>query len=539
MVFGFFTKKTTAPAVPPESVPLPESPPPNTSTRPGGSIGLQLRTPSPSVDSRSVANGAPHSNASPAPTLSNSSSGSARPVSPALPEGTSKDVEDNILPPLEPTPEALSERIQSIPAKILHAYTLSRIPLASSETLKELAVFFDSLYPPPSLHCVRCHKDYVEVENDDRSCLVPHDDESAEVERVGRNKKEGRRTVEGAEYETLWGCCGKVTEGNGDQGPPDGWCYEGKHTTDIKRAKFRADATPQDDKLVSCLRLNCHGIRSTLPRSSTRKRARPAANYKEVSSDEDEGLSDGEPDSGVEEITGTRMPRKRKPVTKNKGKGKGKAKEVDGDKMDVDGEDPEKDNEDERDEEGDAGSISRAGSVRGRSDRGSNAGAAVLSTPSTGPRRRGRPPKAKKQETAEDPDGDGAASDNVNNYAQTPSQAPPSTNAKRRGRPPKSKAYISDSDHAASGNERGRSAALTPGKKRGRDLERPDTSASPSRRVEPPRSTGSPRAKPLSKSGLQQGVGLGKEPSSTVVPETDDERDVDNSKPRKKRRVVS
>lgn len=78
---------------------------------------------------------------------------------------------------------------------------------------------------------MRCHKDFVEVENDDRSCLVPHDDDSAEVERVGRGTGlEARRTAGGTEYETLWGCCGKTTEGNGDQGPPDGFCYEGRHT---------------------------------------------------------------------------------------------------------------------------------------------------------------------------------------------------------------------------------------------------------------------------------------------------------------------
>lgn len=59
------------------------------------------------------------------------------------------------------------------------------------------------------------------MENDDRSCLIGHDDDSAEVERVGRAS---------GGYETLWGCCGKTVEGDGDMGPPDGWCYEGKHT---------------------------------------------------------------------------------------------------------------------------------------------------------------------------------------------------------------------------------------------------------------------------------------------------------------------
>jgi hypothetical protein len=50
---------------------------------------------------------------------------------------------------------------------------------------------------------------------------VAHDDDSAEVERVGKAS---------GGYQTLWGCCGKTVEGDGDMGPPDGWCYEGKHT---------------------------------------------------------------------------------------------------------------------------------------------------------------------------------------------------------------------------------------------------------------------------------------------------------------------
>lgn len=42
-------------------------------------------------------------------------------------------------------------------------------------------------------------------------------------------------------------------------GPPNGWCYEGRHTTDTKRARFRADATIHDDKLVPCAAAGCHG----------------------------------------------------------------------------------------------------------------------------------------------------------------------------------------------------------------------------------------------------------------------------------------
>jgi hypothetical protein len=132
-----------------------------------------------------------------------------------------------------PPPESLETRaqnlfslIQSIPAKILHAYTLSHLNVESRQSispdqLSHVTSFFSDLAPPPKLHCVRCHKSYFEVENDDRSCLVAHDDESAEVERAASK---------GITFETLWGCCGRTTEGDGNMGPPDGWCYEGKHT---------------------------------------------------------------------------------------------------------------------------------------------------------------------------------------------------------------------------------------------------------------------------------------------------------------------
>lgn len=126
----------------------------------------------------------------------------------------------------------------------------------SPETLTTLTQFFRTLTPPPQLHCVRCHKGYFELENTDTSCRVPHDDDSTIVERVGLTLGSKAET---ATYETLWGCCGRTVEGDGDQGPPDGWCYEGMHTIDTRRARFRADSTIQDDKLTSCARMRCFG----------------------------------------------------------------------------------------------------------------------------------------------------------------------------------------------------------------------------------------------------------------------------------------
>lgn len=131
-------------------------------------------------------------------------------------------------PALPPTPEALHALVSTIPAKTLHAYVLAHLPTAPADTLATLAAFFATLTPPPRLHCVRCHSDYTEIENMDRSCHVPHDDDSAYVERVGI----GRGT---SEYETQYGCCGKTVEGEGDLGPPDGWCYEGMHTVSSAR----------------------------------------------------------------------------------------------------------------------------------------------------------------------------------------------------------------------------------------------------------------------------------------------------------------
>ncbi|KAJ7707670.1 hypothetical protein B0H17DRAFT_526459 [Mycena rosella] len=128
---------------------------------------------------------------------------------------------------------------------------------------------------PPTLHCVPLPQRLFDVENNDRSCLIGHDDDSAEVERVGK----------GAGYETLWGCCGKTVDGDGDMGPPDGWCYEGMHTTDPKRARFRADSTLHDDKLTSCARLRCHDPLG----SATRKRTRRA-----VDADSEDSASDSD-----------------------------------------------------------------------------------------------------------------------------------------------------------------------------------------------------------------------------------------------------
>ena len=246
MVFGLFSKKPPPP--PPATIPLPPSPSPSKADlrppEPSKQPQTQLRTPSPSIDSASLAHGAAQSPSPAARMARLSVEEGARQGSPTRQPGPSTSAQLLTQPafvPPEATVESLTSHIKSIPAKTLHSYVLSCIPRTPEPLLPALATFFADLTPPEKLHCVRCHKDYVEVENDDRSCFVPHDDESAEVERVGRVVKSARDP--GTTYETIWGCCGKVTEGNGDQGPPDGWCYEGKHTVRISECTSHSQST--------------------------------------------------------------------------------------------------------------------------------------------------------------------------------------------------------------------------------------------------------------------------------------------------------
>ncbi|KAH9173284.1 hypothetical protein EDB89DRAFT_1885112 [Lactarius sanguifluus] len=221
-----------------------------------------------------------------------------------------------------PTLKALHALVSKTPAKTLHAYVLAHLPTAPPATLTALASFFATLTPPTLLHCVRCHSDYIEVENNDRSCHVPHDEDSAEAEWVGMDRN-------GNEYVTEYGCCGKTVDGEGDEGPPDGWCYEGMHTTDVKRARFRDDSTSDDDMLESCVELNCHTVRAPPPDPRPRvgsstgsvrvKRAPPppvdlADSDDDDDDDDDDNASRYTEDSLVVEIVRGVSPMKQKTV---------------------------------------------------------------------------------------------------------------------------------------------------------------------------------------------------------------------------------
>ena len=220
MVFSFFSRKSAQPK--PSEVN--EAGPSQLPTHFQFPAIKQLHTPAPSIDSDAFSSG---KRPSPSRTVDSDHKTSLGPADTPPPPDDAEQVTD---------PTNLYNLIASVPAQTLHSYTLSHLSSASStflplgtstvppspRTLTVLTQFFSSLIPPPRLHCVRCHRGFFELENTDRSCTVAHDDDSAIVERV--------RTGLGTEYETMWGCCGKTVEGDGDLGPPDGWCYEGKHT---------------------------------------------------------------------------------------------------------------------------------------------------------------------------------------------------------------------------------------------------------------------------------------------------------------------
>jgi hypothetical protein len=152
--------------------------------------------------------------------------------------------------------------------------------------------------------------------------------------------------------------------------------------------------------------------------AATRRRARKV--HKEASTD-DNG-SEGETDSGVEEITGKGKGRagpvnkNKTPVRKRKGKENGKER-VNEERMDVD-------------QEQESTSVTVAGSS------GTKTTSVTVATPmSTLQKRRGRPPKRKVEEQS--------------NEDGTSSVGPITPAPKRRGRPPKSKPLIEDSEAEA------------------------------------------------------------------------------------------
>lgn len=126
----------------------------------------------------------------------------------------------------------------------------------------------------------------------------------------------------------------KKVQGNGDQGPPDGWCYEGRHTTDLKRARFRADSTLLEDKLISCRRKRCFGEQGAGEGRGRSKRtaARKKIAEEESEEEEEEGFDDKEIEREAKALV-----EDAEPSTKGKGKKKSAsvARRLKEDAMDV------------------------------------------------------------------------------------------------------------------------------------------------------------------------------------------------------------
>ena len=109
----------------------------------------------------------------------------------AAPAGEGGTVQQAAAPPPDVTTlDGLKELIQIIPPKTLHHFMMQRLnvqkPGARGKkkpspnmfpTLENdfpvLSSFFTGLVAPPKKHCLRCHSDYVDIENGPRSCVSP------------------------------------------------------------------------------------------------------------------------------------------------------------------------------------------------------------------------------------------------------------------------------------------------------------------------------------------------------------------------------
>lgn len=160
--------------------------------------------PKPTVSSKSTPKGTPKS----AP-----GSPSRKPKSRAKPRSSIQQLKPEAPPD---TPEVAAQKrlqalVKSLPPKSFHSAIASRLQEANPDQVAVLTQLLEGVEPPALLHCARCHSDYYDEENYERSCVMDHDDDSTEV-------KHG---------ETTWGCCANTVRG---PETPLGWCYEGKHT---------------------------------------------------------------------------------------------------------------------------------------------------------------------------------------------------------------------------------------------------------------------------------------------------------------------
>jgi hypothetical protein len=95
-----------------------------------------------------------------------------------------------------------------------------------------------------------------------------------------------------------------MPQGAGDFGPPDGWCFEGFHTIDRKRARFRADSTLDDDKLISCVRMKCFNVALESGQAEGRSRRAAARKSMREASSDDESLDEREMAKEAKELVG-------------------------------------------------------------------------------------------------------------------------------------------------------------------------------------------------------------------------------------------
>ncbi|KAF8060880.1 hypothetical protein FPV67DRAFT_1511938 [Lyophyllum atratum] len=121
--------------------------------------------------------------------------------------------------------------LKSSTPESVHTCLLETIKKASPGQLEGLSSLLAPLTPKSKelVHCVRCHEEYRESENNEEACQIEHDDDG-EDEEFSSDEGEPR---------FVRSCCMDVWDGEDDSYQP--YCVEDCHTTDPTEVQYHDD----------------------------------------------------------------------------------------------------------------------------------------------------------------------------------------------------------------------------------------------------------------------------------------------------------
>ena len=71
----------------------------------------------------------------------------------------------------------IQARLKDMPPHTLKNYVLEKLSKPGKEPSGDVLDFFAAVEVPTELHCARCHQNFYEDANTDKSCEIEHDDE--------------------------------------------------------------------------------------------------------------------------------------------------------------------------------------------------------------------------------------------------------------------------------------------------------------------------------------------------------------------------